>query len=160
MERGSSDAPAPSFSASGRTIRVPADAKTIQAGVDKAKKGDLVLASPGVYKESVTIGTDGIVLRGVDRNRTILDGEFMRENGVKVVGAGGVAIENLTARNFTENGFFWNGVLGYRVVSPAYRSDDTACSPTTRSTASSTTRTRRAAPTPASTSASATPVTR
>ena len=33
---------------------------------------------------------------GVDRNRTILDGEFKRENGVKVVGADGVAVENLT----------------------------------------------------------------
>ena len=122
---GSSDAPAPSFTASGRTIRVPADAKTIQAGVDQAKKGDLVLVSPGVYKESVTIGTDGIVLRGVDRNRTILDGEFKRDNGVFVVGGDGVAVENLTARNFTENGFFWNGVLGYRAsYLTAYRNGD------------------------------------
>ncbi len=122
---GASDAPAPSFAASGRTIRVPADAKTIQAGVDKAKQGDLVLVSPGVYKESVTIGTDGIVLRGVDRNRTILDGEFKRDNGVFVVGGDGVAVENLTARNFTENGFFWNGVLGYRgSYLTAYRNGD------------------------------------
>jgi plastocyanin len=122
---GSSDAPAPSYRASGRTIRVPADAKTIQAGVDKAKPGDLVLVSPGVYKESVTIGTDGVVLRGVDRNRTILDGEFERDNGVFVVGADGVAVENLTARNFTENGFFWNGVLGYRgSYLTAYRNGD------------------------------------
>ena len=115
---GASDAAAPTFEASGRTIRVPADAETIQAAVDRAKKGDLVLVSPGVYKESVTIGTDGIVLRGVDRNRTILDGEFKRANGVFVVGADGVAVENLTARNFTENGFFWNGVLGYRGFVP------------------------------------------
>ncbi len=122
---GASDAPAPSFRASGRTIRVPADAKTIQAGVDQAKKGDLVLVSPGVYKESVNVGTDGIVLRGVDRNRTILDGEFKRDNGVFVVGANGVAVENLTARNFTENGFFWNGVLGYRgSYLTAYRNGD------------------------------------
>ena len=30
--------------------------------------GDLVLVSPGVYRESVRVGTDGIVIRGVDRN--------------------------------------------------------------------------------------------
>ncbi len=122
---GASTAPAPSFAATGRTIRVPADAKTIQAGVDRAKPGDLVLVSPGVYKESVTIGTDGVVLRGVDRNRTILDGEFKRDNGVFVVGGDGVAVENLTARNYTENGFFWNGVLGYRgSYLTAYRNGD------------------------------------
>ena len=65
------------------------------------------------------------MIRGVDRNRTILDGEFERENGVFVVGADGVAVENLTARNFTENGFFWNGVLGYRgSYLTAYRNGD------------------------------------
>ena len=84
-----------------------------------------MLVSPGVYRESVTVGTDGIVLRGVDRNRTILDGEFKRANGVFVVGADGVAVENLTARNFTENGFFWSGVLGYRgSYLTAYRNGD------------------------------------
>jgi len=122
---GSGDEPAPAFAASGRTIRVPGDAKTIQGAVDQAKRGDLVLVSPGVYKETVTVTTDGIVLRGVDRNRTILDGEFERGNGVFVVGADGVAVENLTARNFTENGFFWNGVLGYRgSYLTAYRNGD------------------------------------
>jgi plastocyanin len=122
---GAGSDPAPAFSASGRTIRVPADASTVQAGVDQAKQGDLVLVSPGVYKESVTITTDGIVLRGTDRNRTILDGEFKRGNGVFVVGADGVAVENMTARNYTENGFFWNGVLGYRAsYLTAYRNGD------------------------------------
>ena len=111
---GGGSAPAPTFAASGRTIRVPRDAKTIQQAVDRAKSGDLVLVAPGVYREGVTIATDGVVLRGTDRNRTILDGEFKRENGVKVDGADGVAIENITARNFTKNGFFWTGVLGYR----------------------------------------------
>ena len=159
---GACDAPAPAFKASGRTIRVPDDAKTIQAGVDRAKQGDLVLVSPGVYQESVTVGTDGVVIRGTDRNRTILDGEFERENGVFVVGADGVAVENITARNFTENGFFWNGVLGLprARTSPRTATVTTASTRTTRSTGSSTTRTRRAAPTPASTSGSATPATR
>ena len=44
----------------------------------------------------------------------ILDGEFTRENGVRVLGANGVAVENMTARNYTGNGFFWTGVQGYR----------------------------------------------
>ena len=65
------------------------------------------------------------MLRGLDRNRTILDGEFERDNGVIVVGADGVAVENMTARNFTENGFFWTGVLGYRgSYLTAYRNGD------------------------------------
>jgi plastocyanin len=122
---GAGDHEPPSFRTSGRTIHVPADAKTIQAAVDSAKKGDLVLVSPGVYKESVKVTTDGVVLRGLDRNRTILDGEFKRDNGVFVVGADGVAVENMTARNYTENGFFWNGVLGYRgSYLTAYRNGD------------------------------------
>ena len=122
---GAGDGPAPAIRASGRTIRVPRDARSIQAGVDRAKSGDLVLVSPGVYRESVTIATDGVVLRGVDRNRTVLDGEFEQANGVKVVGADGVAVENLTARNYTENGFFWNGAKGYRgSYLTAYRNGD------------------------------------
>jgi plastocyanin len=122
---GSGTGPAPSIRASGRTIRVPRDAASIQAGVDRAKPGDLVLVSPGVYHESVTIATDGVVLRGVDRNRTVLDGDFELANGVIVVGADGVAVENITARNYTVNGFFWNGVKGYRgSYLTAYRNGD------------------------------------
>jgi hypothetical protein len=99
---------------SDRVLRVPTGYDTIQQAVDAAKPGDLVLVSPGVYREAVTVDTDRIVIRGVDRNRTILDGRFKRENGVRVVGADGVAVENLTARNYTFNGFFWTGVDGYR----------------------------------------------
>lgn len=122
---GASDAPAPSFEASGRTINVPEDAPTIQKAVDQAKTGDLVLVAPGVYHEAVKVTTDGIVIRGVDRNTTILDGQFKRENGIFVVGADGVAIENMTARNYKTNGFFWNAVLGYRgSYLTAYRNGD------------------------------------
>jgi len=100
----------------GRTdIRaVPDEYDTIQKAVDAAKPGDLVLVSPGTYKEAVTVTTDDIVIRGLDRNKVILDGEFKRDNGIRVLEADGVAVENMTARNYTTNGFFWTGDKGYR----------------------------------------------
>jgi plastocyanin len=97
----------------GVTRSVPDDYPTIQSAVDAAEPGDLVLAGPGVYKEAVSVTTPGLVIRGTDRNAVILDGEFTRENGFAVT-ADGVAIENMTARGYTVNGFFWNGVTGYR----------------------------------------------
>ncbi len=95
-------------------INVPDDQPTIQAAVDAAEPGDLILIQPGTYNEAVTVETENLTIRGVDRNTTILDGEFELDNGIRVVGANGVAIENLTARNYTRNGFFWTGVTGYR----------------------------------------------
>ncbi len=95
------------------TVHVPADYPTIQSAVDAAKPGSLVLVAPGVYHEAVTVTSDDIVIRGEDRNKTIVDGQFKRDNGFKVL-ADGVAIENITARNFTSNAFYWTGVTGYR----------------------------------------------
>ncbi len=99
------------------TLRVPQDHPTIQAAVDAAAPGSLVLIDKGVYHEAVTVnpGHENIVIRGVDRNETILDGEFDEDlpNAFKVL-ADGVAIENLTARNYSTNAFFWTGVDGYR----------------------------------------------
>ncbi|MFZ1441353.1 MAG: right-handed parallel beta-helix repeat-containing protein, partial [Candidatus Microthrix subdominans] len=47
------------------------------------------------------------------------------ENGIRVLSAKGVAVENLTARNYTTNGFFWTGVDGYRgSYLTAYRNGD------------------------------------
>ena len=95
-------------------LLVPEDHETIQAAVDAAEPGDLILVGPGVYEEAVNVETDGLTIRGLDRNEVILDGGFEMDNGIRVVGADGVAIENMTARNYTNNGFFWTGVEGYR----------------------------------------------
>jgi plastocyanin len=98
----------------GTTIHVPADQPTIQAGVDAARPGDLVLVAPGLYNESVVVLTPYLTIRGEDRNTTILDGEFKKTNGVHVAEADGVVVENLTARHYLLNGFYWTGVQGYR----------------------------------------------
>ncbi len=97
----------------GQTRNVPDDYPTIQSAVDAADPGDLILIQPGVYREEVSVTTPGLVIRGADRNRVILDGEFTRSNGFFVT-ADGVAIENITARNYVTNGFYWDGVTGYR----------------------------------------------
>jgi len=94
--------------------RVPQDYQTIQEAVDAAQAGDLVLIAPGTYREAVTVTTDDIVIRGLDRNTVVLDGDYTLDNGIRVVGAKHVAVENMTARNFRFNGFFWTGVDGYR----------------------------------------------
>lgn len=94
---------------------VPVDYDTIQAAEEAAEPGDLVLVCPGVYNEAVTVTTDDIVIRGLDRNEVVLDGEFELDNGIRVLGASGVAVENMTSRNYTTNGFFWtDGADRYR----------------------------------------------
>lgn len=99
---------------SGNTRNVPGDFPTIQAAVDAAEPGDLVLLDEGVYREAVDVRTPGITIRGVDRNEVIIDGEFERANGIQALFTDGVVVENLTTRNHTLNGVFWSGVRGYR----------------------------------------------
>ncbi|AOP47722.1 NosD domain-containing protein [Streptomyces lydicus] len=90
------------------TIRVPADAPTISDGVSLARPGDLVLVAPGVYHESVKIDTARITLRGASRDKVVIDGRLQQPNGV-VVAAPGVAVQNLTVRNNTQNGVLVTG---------------------------------------------------
>jgi hypothetical protein len=111
--------------ADGTTRRVPEDFATIQAAVDAADPGDLILIGAGTYPEEVVVETDDLTIRGLDRNETILDGGFSLQNGIRVAGAKGVAIENMTARNYAKNGFFWTGSEGYRgSYLTAYRNGD------------------------------------
>lgn len=96
------------------TRRVPEDYDTIQAAVDDAEPEDLVLVGPGVYDEAVEVReTPRLTIRGTDRNEVILDGGFEREDAVFVT-ADDVVVENVTARHYSRNGFFWTGVEGYR----------------------------------------------
>jgi hypothetical protein len=113
-EAPGTDAPATDAPATEGVLNVPADFPTIQGAVDAAVEGDLILIAPGTYTEAVQVTTNNIIIRGLDRNTVILDGNFELDNGIRVVGANGVALENMTAMNYTKNGFFWTGVTGYR----------------------------------------------
>lgn len=107
------------------TIAVPGDFATIQAAVDAAAPGALILIGPGTYNEAVNVTTDNLTIRGLDRNEVVLDGQLELDNGIRILGASGVTVENLTAMNYTRNGFFWTGVDGYRgAYLTAYRTGD------------------------------------
>ena len=96
---------------------------TIQAAVDQTKRGAWVLIEPGVYAEEVKVTRphNGIFIRGMDRNGVIVDGEGKivpgGRNGIEVLKANNVWIENLTVRNFERettdgpggNEIWWNG---------------------------------------------------
>lgn len=107
-------------------LEVPGEFDSIQAAVDAAAEGDLVLIAPGTYNEAVDVTTNDLTIRGLDRDGVILDGELELDNGIRVLGATGVAVENLTAMNYTANGVFFTGVaFGYRAsYITTYRTGD------------------------------------
>lgn len=102
---------------------VPDSYATIQSAVDDANPGDIVLVSPGLYNEKVTIETEGITLRGLDRNDVILDGQDKYANGITVT-ADGVTVENLTVRRYQQNGVLFTGVEPQYAGKTKYAGDE------------------------------------
>ena len=88
----------PSFAV---TIHVPADQPTIQAGIDAAVNGDLVLVAPGTYVENIDFLGKAITLRSwAGADVTIIDGN--RVGSVVVFANGeaeGAIINGFTIRN-------------------------------------------------------------
>src|SRR4029077_1247682 len=80
-----------------------------------------ILVAPGVYRGAIAIRTPDLHVRGLDRNRVVIDGGHRAGNGITIE-ADGVSIENLTVRNFdrrsvnddtTGNQVMWRGVRGW-----------------------------------------------
>jgi hypothetical protein len=111
---------------------VPGQYSSIQAAVDAAQPGDWVLVGPGDYHETgasyagVLITTPRIHVRGMQRNGVVVDGTQAGStqcssdpaaqnpgpsgrNGIEVIKAGGVSVENLTICNFLNAGTGNNG---------------------------------------------------
>jgi nitrous oxidase accessory protein NosD len=97
------------------------DFATIEDAVDQARPCDWTLAAQGVYRMPVVVRTPRLHLRGLDRNRVVIDGGHRPGNGIDVR-ANDVWIENLTVRNFDRrslndeeagNEVRWRGVHGW-----------------------------------------------
>jgi parallel beta-helix repeat protein len=107
-------------------------ASTIQAAVDSAKPGDIVLVPPGTYRETVKVLKDNITIVGPES--AIIDASGFT-NGIHV-GANiftpgtapvcpAIAVKNftiigLTIRNADSNGIFLSGVDGYIIARGNY----------------------------------------
>ena len=100
---------------SGSEIHVPSDVPTLQLAIGRARPGDTIVLAAGTYPGGNVVprGKRDVTIRGVDRNRVVLDGADRRTNGI-VVHADGVAILNLSAHNFVENAFHWEGANRFR----------------------------------------------
>jgi hypothetical protein len=92
---------------------VPSSFPSIQEAVSAGKPEDVVLVSPGRYKESVTVQTPNLTIRGTDRNKVLIDGQFARPNGI-LVQANDLTVENLSVCCNTEKGVIWLRVTGWR----------------------------------------------
>jgi hypothetical protein len=103
--------PAPDASA---PIRVPQDEATLEQAIERATAGDVILLDRGTYGGGVVVPEDrpGITIRGVDRNAVVFDGRNVLGNAIEIE-ADDVTLENLSAHDFTANGFYWDGVDGF-----------------------------------------------
>ncbi len=100
---------------SGAEIHVPQDVPTLQLAIARARAGDTIVLDAGTYPGGnvVPATKHDLTIRGVDRNNVVLDGADTRKNGI-VVHADGVSILNMSAHNFLENAFYWQGGDRYR----------------------------------------------
>jgi parallel beta-helix repeat protein len=109
-------------------------ATTIQAAVDVAHPGDIIVVPPGTYQESVLVNTDELTIWG--SSAAILDASGFPD-GIHIGAAGLVTgpdrlpacppiavrhftLRGLTIRNADQNGVFLNGVEGYTLTHGTY----------------------------------------
>lgn len=114
-------------------LRVPEDLPTIQAAIDAWQEGmglnglgdvsenvpaglltgdGVIFVAPGVYKEFLTIRDRSVRIRGASRDDVIVDGTGLGDvDGITVRGRSKVFVENLTVRNFRDDGIDAEGPI-------------------------------------------------
>jgi parallel beta-helix repeat protein len=102
---------------------------TIQAAVDAARPGDVVLVGPGIYHESVVVSTDGISIVGTPG--AVLDGGGTPGGiGVRVapvppaVTLHGFRLQGLRIGNYARDGVLLRHVDGFSIVGSSFVDND------------------------------------
>ena len=126
-----------------RTIQV-GPGESIQAAIDRARPGDTVEVASGVYRENLTITTDGITLRGAGASArgTVLEPpaspagrvfDFEGTNGLCVTGEFtpnsdeiGRPVHDVTVSGFAVRGFPRFGILVNNAVDVTVSANETS----------------------------------
>ena len=87
---------------------------TIQAAINDANQGDMIIVHEGIYNENVVINKS-LTIQGTDKENVIIDGTGLSGKGVSVE-ADYVTIKNLTIRNFKSGNWPW----GIELVSASH----------------------------------------
>ena len=92
---------APSLLAADISVK---DGDSIQAAVNQASTGDVILVHPGTYKESVYVDKDGITIRGVvvEGEWPVMDGEGILNDAILYSG-NDFTVEWLTITRYKGN---------------------------------------------------------
>ncbi|MCD7101122.1 right-handed parallel beta-helix repeat-containing protein [Pseudoclavibacter sp. 13-3] len=109
-------------------VEVTPDSGSLQDAADRVAEGGTIVLGAGTYRDSMTIRTRDVTVRGSDRNETIIDGEGQRPLGIVGI-ADGVRVENLTVTGATlygvlvtgthdENSADVTGISGYEQFDP------------------------------------------
>lgn len=114
---------APPVAADENIIRVPEEYPTIQAAIDAASPGDVVLVAPGTYTESITLKS-GVTVRGSGADVTVIDGSRVRDavlareiaestiTGFTIIGGRLSGIRNDRSSMIIENNIIHGGSTG------------------------------------------------
>ena len=95
--------------------------RSLGLAVSHAANGDWILVWPGKYSEGVEVTTghgltNGLHIRGMNRNGVVFDGKKTGGSAVHVLGVNNTWVENMTGQNYqtgAANAFYWTGVDGY-----------------------------------------------
>ena len=86
---------------------------SIQAAVNSASPGFIILIDPGLYQEAIVVNKPGIILIG-SADGVIIQNPGDKDNGITVTSKGkGFVLKNVTVKNFEENGVFLDHVNGF-----------------------------------------------
>jgi parallel beta-helix repeat protein len=93
--------------------------QSIQAAINAAASGGVIQVEPGTYTEALTVDTPGLRIIGLGGNGrpgVVIQNPGGEEDGITVSqNSAGFVLQNVTVRDFLENGVLLNGVDGFRL---------------------------------------------